>query len=158
MISLLSGSRWVLFGCVLLVAGAALSAQAQTQSKETTTESALTSATHKAGIIFMMRSLGLVETLKMMAMEAGAPFKVDDTTTVLQVEAERKELRRTYIRNTQIARFSSDSEKEIFSELCATEIWLPLLRAGATIREIYLNSGNAQIGTVSVSRETCGMH
>jgi hypothetical protein len=113
-------------------------------------------ASQQASLEFMVRSNGLPETLRLMTVDSQPPIVVDDVTTLARIEAVGNQLRRTYIVDLEGMTISNEFRAGITNNICAYSPFIPLLRAGATIREVYVDRGGREIGAVMVTRNECG--
>ncbi len=109
------------------------------------------------GIEFMIRSEGLEATLRAMTADSQTPITVDEVTTLARIEADGTQLRRTYVVDLEAVSITDEFRAGIENGICAYGPFIPLLRAGATIREIYVKPDGAPIGAHMVTRDVCGL-
>ena len=156
-IRLLTGGLGVLSGFVILFAAGALTMLIEQAINNQVERAQTEPASQQAAIDFMVRSQGLEATLRAMAADSQTPIKVDQVTTIARIEADGAQLRRTYI--VDLASWSTTDELRgnIEMGICAHGPFIPLLRVGATIREVYVKVDGTPIGAHMVTRDTCGL-
>lgn len=148
-IQLLSGGLGVLSGIAMFVASYVLSGWAETRL-DAMVENAAPS------IDFLLRTQGIDATLKAMADEARLPHMVDEVTTLAFVKAVGTRLQRTYIVSRDGMVMSTQFRTGLVQNFCAYELFIPLLRAGATFEEVYVNNDGSEIGSQVITRDICG--
>jgi hypothetical protein len=94
--------------------------------------------------------------LRRMAANTKTPVKLDEVTTVSKVEAIGSQLLLTAVVDTKDAKISDAARSKLINDICAYKSSPPLLRAGASIRIVYFESGGRQIGAAMATREECG--
>jgi hypothetical protein len=156
-IPLLTGGLGVVSGFVMLIAAVAVTVFIEQEANRMVERAQTEPASQQAGIEFMIRSQGLEETLRLMAAESQTPITVNEVTTLAQIEADGSQLRRTYVVDLDLATISEEFRAESANGICAYGPFIPLLRAGATIREVYVEADGSPIGAVMVTREACGL-
>lgn len=113
-------------------------------------------ASQQTGIEFMIRSNGLEETLQLMSAESQTPITVDDVTTLARIEADGTQLRRTYIVDLEGMTMTEEFRVGSRNGICAWPAFEPILRAGGSIREVYVERSGREIGAIMVTRDECG--
>jgi len=156
-IPLLTGGLGVFSGFVVLMAAVAVTVFIEQEMNRIVERAQTEPASPRASIEFLIRSQGLEETLRLMAMDAQTPTSVDEVTTLTQIEADGAQLRRTYVVDLDLATISEEFRARITNGICAYGPFIPLLRAGATFREVYVKVDGTVIGSVMVIRDTCGL-
>ena len=114
-------------------------------------------ASQQAGIEFMVRSQGLEKTLRLMVADTQTPITIDNVTTLARIEADGTQLIRTYVISRPLKTISDELKASITNGICAHGPFIPLLRAGGTIREVYIKPDDSPIGVVLVTRNLCGL-
>jgi uncharacterized Zn finger protein len=67
------------------------------------------------------------------------------------------QLRRTYVVTLQIDSISDQLRARATNSICAQSSFIPLLRAGAAIQEVYVKANGSPIGTILITRKECGL-
>ncbi len=155
-IPILSGGLGVVTGFILLAATIGVTVYIEEQARQMEQRAQLEPMSQQAGIDFLIRSNGLEGTLKLLADESQTPITVDNVTTLARIEAIGTQLRRTYIVDFEGMTMTDQFQRGSRNGICAYEPFEPLLRAGATIREIYVERSGREIGAVMVTRQECG--
>jgi hypothetical protein len=155
-IPLLSGGFGVLTGFMLLAASVGVTAYIEEQVRNMAQRVETEPATQQAAIVFMIRSNGLEKTLQLLSAEVPTPITIDQATTLARIEAEGTQLRRTYI--VDLEGWTMTDEFRVYSRngVCALSAFEPILRAGGSIREVYVERGGREIGANIVTRDDCG--
>lgn len=156
-IPLLTGGLGVLTGLVLFAAAIGVTVHIESQSRVMLQEVQTQPKAQQAGIESLIRSQGLEETLKQIAAAVETPTTIDSVTTLARIEAVGTQLRRTYIVDLDGMTITDDFRSSVRSTICAHDALISLLRAGATLREVYVEQGGRQIGSVMVTRHECGL-
>jgi uncharacterized membrane protein YhaH (DUF805 family) len=146
-IPLLTGGLGVLSGFVMLGAGISLSAYAQVDGKRRVEEAAA------AGIF---AEAMLDRTLVTMAAEVQTPLEVDETTTLLRIEAVGRQLRYVYEVDGDAEFLPADMRLGLTQQNCTYEGLTGVIDAGAIVRHVYLRTDGSEIGVVEVTRQVCG--
>lgn len=154
--SLVTGPIGVVTGFVLLAAAAGVTGFFKQQMRQLGEQSQVDPAAQQAGVEFAIRSNGLEGALKIMAEQAGTPIKVDDRTTLARIDAEGTQLRRTIVFDVEGATMTDDMRQKGINLLCANPPFAPLFRAGATIREVYVERSGREIGSITITPQECG--
>jgi hypothetical protein len=156
-IPVLSGGLGVFSGFVMLVAAAALTAYIEQEADRMAKRAQTEPASQQAGVEYMVRSQGVEETLRLMVADTRVPITIDEVTTLARIEAEGTQLRRTYIVTRAMRTISDGFRARITNGICAYGPFIPLLREGGTIREVYVRGNGSQIGAVLITRNACGL-
>ena len=156
-IPILSGGFGVLTGFVLMAAAIGVTVYIEEQARAIGQRAQTEPMSQQAGIDFLIRSNGLEGTLTMLADESQTPITVDNVTTLARIEAVGTQLRRTYIVDLEGMTMTEEFRQGSRNGICAHPPFMPLLRAGATIREVYLERSGREIGTITVAKEDCGL-
>ena len=156
-IRLLSGGLGILTGLVFLAASAGVTVYIEEQSRRIEQKAQGDPASQQASIELMIRSNGLDETLRLMAAEAQTPIMVDEVTTLVRIEGDGTQLRRTYVVDLEGMRMTDGFRAESRNGICAWPAFEPILRAGGSIREVYVERSGREIGAVMVTRQNCGI-
>lgn len=107
-------------------------------------------------VLRMLQTQGLEKTLAQMAEGAPLPKRIDGITTLKMIRADGGQLFRTYIVGGDSPVLASDLSQRVVRSLCSYDLFIPLLREGATINEVYLSTTGSPLGTVTVTRTMCG--
>ena len=146
-----------LAGLVLLTATIAVSGYADPIVNETKPQTQTEKDPRQELVSALIRSRGLEETLRNMAAQAKLPVIVDHVTTLATIEAVGSQLRRTYIVDFEGLTMTEEFRTSKRNEICAFPGFDPILRAGGSIREMFVERGGREIGSVTVSRDECGL-
>jgi hypothetical protein len=145
-IPLLTGGIGVLSGFVLLGAGIALSAQAQIEG---------TKRVEVAAAAGVFNEPILARTLVRMAAEVKTPLVVDETTSLVRMEARGTELRYIYEVDLPADSLPADMRSGVLQHNCAYEGLTEVIDSGAVIKHVYLRKDGSEIGVVEVNRKAC---
>jgi hypothetical protein len=156
-IPLLTGAMGILLGLAMLIAMAGVNVYIELEGNRLVKRGQTKPAIQQASIDGLVRSLGVEKTLRLMASANNAPISVDEVTTLARIEADGMQLRRTYVVSIAIDGISEEFRASIINGLCAHIPFIPLLRAGATIHEVYIKTDGSSVGEVLVARDTCGL-
>ena len=157
-IPLLSGGLGVLTGFCLLAATVGVNVYLKEQARMLEQKVQSEPRSDQAVIDDMIRLEGLEKTLRAMAAGAAAemPIAIDEVTTLVRIEAAGTQLRRTYIVAISGGRVTEEHRAGSSKAICAWAPFQPILRAGGTIREVYVERKGREIGEVLVTRNDCG--
>lgn len=155
-IPLLTGGLGILSGFAMLVAAVFVTVFVEQEATRLVEQAQTSPAAQQASIEFMLRSNGLEETLRLMAVDSQPSIVLDEVTTLARIEAVGSQLRRTYIVDLEGMTISNEFRAGSTNGICAHGPFIPLLQAGATIREVYVEQGGREIGAVIVTRTECG--
>ena len=150
-IQLLSGGLGVLLGIAMFVVSYVLSDWAETRL-----DAMVENADPGMGIELMLRTQGIDATLRAMADEAQLPVMIDEVTTLTFLKAVGTRFQRTYIVSRDGMVMSTQFRTGLVQNFCAYEPFMPLLRAGATFEEVYVNKDGSEIGSQVITRDICG--
>ena len=153
---LLTGGLGVLSGFILFVASIGVNAYIEYQGREMEIPAEIGSDTQKTAVDSIIRSHGIEEALRLLAAEVETPFAVDEVTSLARVEADGLQLRRTYVVNIEGWRMTEEFRSSSRNGICAWPPFEPILRARGSVREVYVESGGREIGSVMVTRYECG--
>lgn len=146
-IPLLTGRLGVLSGFVMLGAGIGLSTYAQVDGMRRVDEAAAAGVFNEAM---------LDRTLAAMAAEVQTPMTVDETTTLVRMEAMGRELRYVYEVGADVEFLSADMRLGLTQQNCSFEVLTGVIDAGAVVRHVYLRTDGSEVGVVEVTRQACG--
>lgn len=149
-ISLLSGRTGIASGFVMAGASIVLSAGFQVQS-----DRMVENADPEQGIAFLVRSQGLDGALETIATESQIPIALDEVTTLASIKADGSRLMRTYVVTRGDFILTDQFRAKIQNTVCAYAPFTPLLRAGATIEEVYVKTDGSLIGAHAVTQHSC---
>ena len=157
-IRLLSGGLGVLSGLILLAATVGVNVYFDRQFRLMEQQAQEEPASQHDAIEAMIRSSGLEETLRAIAAVSGTntPIPVDEVTTLARIEAAGMQLRRTYVVEAGGMTLTEEHRARSQGAICAWPPFEPILRAGGSIREVFVQRSGDEIGTVIVTRDECG--
>lgn len=155
-IPILSGGLGVITGFVFLAAALGVNVYIEEQARGIGARAQMEPMSQQASIDFLIRYNGLEGTLAVLADESQTPFNVDNVTTLARIEAVGTQLRRTYIVDFEGMTMTEEFRQGSRNGICAHPPFMPLLRSGATIREVYIERSGREIGAIMVAREDCG--
>ena len=155
-IPLFSGGLGVLTGFVLLAATWGVAGFLHVQNRTIEQQAQTEPRSMQVLIEIMIRSKGLEETLRLVAAETQTPIAVDEVTTLARIEAAGRQLRRTYLVDREGMKITEKFRTRIRDSICAFSAFHPILRAGGTVREVYVERSGREIGAVIVTRAECG--
>jgi hypothetical protein len=110
-----------------------------------------------AAATLLIESHGLESRLRHFAADVHTPLFINGYNNLIRVEAEGSRLRRIYTDNRDNLTLSTDFRSAIQKHICKNPRFLVLLLAGASISEVYVKLDGAEIGSETVSRQTCGI-
>lgn len=154
-IPLLTGGVGVLTGFALFIAGIVISIFIKVEMGRMFENSAKDPTIQSQTIDMMLRSQGLEETLRRIALEVPRQ-RVDETTTLLRVEADRATIRYIYEVSTVVDQLPGSVRAGLVQQNCGYDFLQKLMKADATIEHVYRQSDGSSIGIVTVSRQICG--
>jgi hypothetical protein len=102
----------------------------------------------------ILRAQGLETTLSQMAAEVPSQ-QVDDTTTLLRVEARATTLRYVYRVDTNAQNLPTSVRRGLTEHNCTYEALAPVIQAGATIEHFYGRPDGTELGTVTINQAIC---
>ena len=102
----------------------------------------------------MLRAQGLETTLSQMAAEVPSQ-KVDETTTLLRVEARATTLRYVYQVDTDAQNLPVSVRRGLTKHNCTYEALALVIQAGATIVHFYGRPDGTELGTVTITQTIC---
>ncbi len=152
-IPLLTGGLGVLSGFIMLIAAMGVTVYIEQEVNRMVAEP----ASQQAGIEIVVRSQGLEKTLLFMVADPQTPITIDNITTLARIEADGTQLIRTYIVDSPLKTISDELRARSTNGICAHGPFIPLLRAGGTIREVYIKPDDSPIGVILVTRNLCGL-
>ncbi len=154
-IPLLTGGLGVLSGFAMLIATVAGTVFMKQEADRIAKREAAKPTSQRVGIEFMLKSHSLEKTLRLIATIPQTPIKIDEVTTLARIEADGIQLHRTYVVALDLATISDQFRVRILKAICSHSPFIPLLRAGARIREVYIKTDGSPIGAVLVTRDVC---
>lgn len=92
----------------------------------------------------------------MMAAEVQTPLTVDETTTLVRIEALGRELRCVYEVDADVNFLPLDMRLRLTQQNCSLEALTGVIDAGAILRHFYLRMDGSEIGVAEVTRQACG--
>jgi uncharacterized membrane protein YhaH (DUF805 family) len=152
---LLTGGLGVLAGFAMYFAGFAISTFIKMELDRMVVNSGKDPAIQSMSVDVMLRSQGIEETLRRIAVEVPRQ-RVDETTTLLRVEADRMTIRYIYEVSTVVDQLPGSVRVGLVQQNCGYDFLQKLMKADATIEHVYRQSDGSSIGVVTVSRQICG--
>lgn len=152
-----NGGMGVLSGFVMLFAAVTLNVYFEQEINARLARINTDPVSQQAGVSFLIRSKGLEATLREIASSTRTPILIDNVTTLANIEADKAQLRRTYIVNREAFTMTNKFRDMIQNRVCAYAGFIPLLLAGASMREAYVKPDGTLIGAHIVTREVCGL-
>jgi len=156
-IAVVSGSLGIVMGVLLYIFGFAVMGFTQIEVEQMSERAQNDPPAQLAGVTMLLGMNGLEETLQLMAAEALTPLVIDEVTTLESVEAEGRQLHRTYIITSKITSLAQDFPSRIVDSICSFAPFQPLLLAGASIHENYVRLDGLVLEVVAVDRTSCGL-
>ena len=95
--------------------------------------------------------------LKQVAMGAKVPADVGENTTITKVEAVGTQLMVTASVAGQVDSVSDQQYANVASQICGIDTRYQILKAGASVHVVYLNSSGKNVGAIMVTRRECGI-
>lgn len=138
-------------GFVMLALGSGIGKVAE----EMTNQMADDAANQSAMLAGMAKAQGIEATLEMIASQVPSQ-KIDETTTLIGVEADGSTLRYIYEVAGQIDALPLNLRVNLAQENCSNEAIRPIISAGASIQHRYIRSDKSEIGVVEVTPQICG--
>lgn len=99
----------------------------------------------------------LQSELRRVAANARTPMTLNEGITISRIDATGEQLLLTAIVDVQGIVISDSFRRAATADVCAYKSSIPLLRAGATIRIVYLGRSGREIGSVTTTRHECGL-
>jgi len=163
-IPIVSGGLGVLTGFVLVAATMGvifyIEEQARIIEQQRKAETTPVEPTpDRATVEFVKRSIrsnGLEETLRLMAADAQLPVSLDDVTTLTRIEAVGQQLQRTYVVELEGTKLTKEFRSQIRKNICAWPLFFPILEAGGSIKEVYVEKTGRTVGSATVTGQECG--
>lgn len=103
---------------------------------------------------YLVNVEGLEGGVAFIANMAKPPYQLTDTLTLSSVEASGAEIRTTYTFKAS-APLSEAFWDAVKNQVCDNELMVPLIKAGATVREVYVDGEGRKAGELSVTRRDC---
>lgn len=154
-IPLLSGGLGVITGFAIFFAGVALLVQSEMAAEKEVQAAAEADPDLQArSIDAMLTTQGLDATLRQMAAEVPSQ-QVDETTTLLRVEARATTLRYVYRVDTDAQNLPESVRRGLSKHNCTYEALAPVIQAGATIEHFYGRPDGTELGTVTITQAIC---
>jgi len=156
-IPLMTGGLGVLTGFFLIAAASVLTATLEMQVNKIVERAIFDPSFVGVAVEFLIRSEGLETALSQMASEIAVPEKIDEVTTLVEIETNATTLRYRYTINNANADYLLDSFRQRLTEnTCANMAIRPVLQAGGVIEQAYYKLDGREIGTVEIAAEQCG--
>jgi hypothetical protein len=152
-----SDGMGVLSGFVILFVVAALNVYFEQETNAQLARINTEPVSQQASVNFLIRSKGLEAALREIASGTQTPILIDNVTTLARIEADTTQLRRIYVINREGFAMTNKFRDMIQNGICAYAGFIPLLRAGVSMREVYVKPDGTQIGAHIVTREVCGL-
>lgn len=154
-IPLVSGGLGILTGFVLFAATIGVNVYIKEQVRNIEPQAQSKPTEVKAVIEKLLRFNGLEKTLRLLVADFKKPVTIDKVTTVARLVADGKQLRLTYLIDSEEMRITEKFRERIRDGICKSE-YQPILRAGGSIRMDYVERSGREIGSVMFARGDCG--
>lgn len=154
-IPLISGGLGAATGFVLLIASLFLGGCIRAETARLAAEAQADPAMRLASFDSMLASLGLEETLQLLAAEVTRQ-QIDENMTLLGVEGDGKVLRFRYEISTEVGELSPAVRTGLEKYICASEDLRPIIQVGASVEQVYRRTDGRELGTVEASSQSCG--
>lgn len=109
----------------------------------------------EATVGYVLESQGVAKALKMMASQTRLPLSVDEITTLVLIEANDAQLRRTYVTKGDVAELTDGFRSFVKTTVCSHSPFQQLMLKGVVFAERYERDDNSELGTVYVSAADC---
>lgn len=152
---LTSGAFGVIVGLVMIVFTTGLSRQWANEIERRVERMARDPTSETAMVEYAVKLHGLDAFLSQIAGQAQPPLKIDAVTTLQRVEADGSQLRRMFTISSPGFALTEDIRAVIDQEICATGLFLTLMRFGASIQEKYIEADGTEIGSHTVTLAVC---
>lgn len=147
-VRIFSGGLGVVFGFVMIFAVKLVDAYAAEQ---------ITQRLESAKEAGLFDGISLERDLANAVKQVVVPLAVDKVTTLVKIMAEGKPFTYVYEVDPPLEAVSFDVRVGIAKAACGqTSTLLPAINAGATFRYTYLRKDQTEIGSVDVTKQTCG--
>jgi len=103
----------------------------------------------------LVAARGVERTLQLLTAPIATPVTVDDGIVLTAVDVEGTRLRRSYTITFDAPMFDDGVLADIRATICGSPYDGPLIRAGATVEEVYRDAAGRLIGRADVSPSTC---
>ena len=103
----------------------------------------------------LIRANGLEATLNMLASGPAPPTAKDDIAVLTRLSANGTQLQRIYVVASEKFALADEYRKSIEHLICNSDLFEPLLKAGASVKEIYLNRDGSEFGSHGVVWGSC---
>lgn len=154
-VPLLTGGAGIFTGLVLIVVTIGLLGFTETKIRRMMNESQNDPEMQLAWLDAMLRGQGLDKTLKQTAAEV-PPGRIDEVTTLDQVEANGHTLRYQYEVDNSWEFLPISMRTNLMQKNCSIDALRRLIDAGAVIEHFYVRADGKELGTVTVTQEVCG--
>ncbi|WP_417463250.1 hypothetical protein [Kordiimonas sp.] len=151
---LLSGGLGIATGVVLLFAGLGVASFVRLEGDRMAQGARHDPIIQELGIAFVIQTNGLEAALQQMAAEVPSQ-KVDETTTLLRVEARATTLRYVYQVDTDAQNLPESVRRGLTKHNCTYDAMAPVLQAGAAIEHFYGRPDGTELGTVIITQAVC---
>lgn len=138
-------------GFVMLILGTGVGKVAE----EMTNQMADDAANQSAMLAGMAKAQGVEATLQMIASQVPRQ-QIDETTTLVRVEADGRILRYVYEVAGQLDALPLNLRVNLAQENCTNEVIRPIISAGASLQHRYIRTDQSEIGVVEVTPQICG--
>jgi uncharacterized membrane protein YhaH (DUF805 family) len=154
---LVSGGVGVIFGFILLFAGAAILSYARIETERRVANAQSDPANQQVSLDMLIRAVGVEEAIREMALSVPTPRQIDDITVLIKAEADGAVLRYIYELSREFEALPVALPMNVIRNTCAGDALLPVIKAGGSIEFVYNSTRGEELGTIRVGREICGM-
>jgi hypothetical protein len=153
----LTGGLGVFSGLIMLFLGFAVLTFVKVEGQRIAEAAGSDPALQQVSVDFLIKANGIEETLKVIALGVVTPASIDETTTLIKVEADGPTLRYIYEVSVDVPSLSDTMSADLISQNCNYMAMRPVIEAGGNLQHLYLRTDGSQIGTVDVNKSICGL-
>jgi hypothetical protein len=103
----------------------------------------------------LIQANGVEATLDLLASGPQPPTPKDEDTGLIQIKAKGTQLQRIYLVASETFTLADEYLKSIEQLICSSDLFEPLLKAGASVNEIYLKPDGSEFGSHNVNWDSC---
>jgi len=153
-IRILGNIGGVIFGLLLLALGQGITKAGDQMISDMAERAGSDPTLQSLSITAMIDTQGLKFALRQMATEVPSQ-NVNETTTLLRVEADDETLRYVYRVETNALELPASMRTALTRHNCGYEAISAVIQAGATVEHVYRRSDETELGIVTINREVC---
>jgi hypothetical protein len=103
----------------------------------------------------LIQANGVEATLDLLVSGPQPPTPKDEDAGLIQIKAKGTQLQRIYLVASEKFTLADEYRKSIERVICSSDLFEPLLKAGASVNEIYLKPDGSEFGSHSVKWDSC---